>query len=271
MTSKGEVLSLKTKRRGLTGKSRSGSEWIYGLNPVLEAIRAGRNIEGIVFSSGKKDSHRILEIEQEAGKRNISLQRADMSFFHTRFPKGHQGIAAKVSPKTYITLEELLEIPSRKGEPPLFIILDCVEDPRNFGAILRVADAAGVHGIVIQSHRSVTLGAEVSKASAGAVEYIPVSMVANIKHAIQEMKERGITIVGAEAGVEKLVWDLDLRIPLALVIGSEGKGLRKTVKENCDILVSLPMKGRINSLNASVAVGILTFEILRQRARRSKF
>jgi 23S rRNA (guanosine2251-2'-O)-methyltransferase len=111
----------------------------------------------------------------------------------------------------------------------------------------------------------------VSKASAGAVEYIPVSMVANIKHAIQEMKERGITIVGAEAGVEKLAWDLDLTIPLVLVIGSEGKGLRKTVKENCDILVSLPMKGRINSLNVSVAVGILTFEILRQRARRSQF
>jgi 23S rRNA (guanosine2251-2'-O)-methyltransferase len=262
---------LKTKRTELTGKSRSGSEWIYGLNPVLEAIRAGRDIKGIFFSSGKKDSSRIIEIEKEAGKRNISLQRADIHFFHTHFPKGHQGIAAKVLPKAYLNLEELFEIPSMKGDPPLFIILDCIEDPRNFGAILRVADAAGVHGIVIQSHRSVTLGAEVSKASAGAVEYIPVSMVANIKHAIQEMKERGITIVGAEAGVEKLAWDLDLTIPLVLVIGSEGKGLRKTVKENCDILVSLPMKGRINSLNVSVAVGILTFEILRQRARRSQF
>lgn len=275
---------MKTKQTELTGKSRSGSEprschagtqrrgeWIYGLNPVLEAIRAGRNIEGIFFSSGKKDSPRILEIEKEAGKRNISLRRADIRFFHTHFPKGHQGIAAKVFPKAYLNLEELLEIPSDRAEPSLFIILDCIEDPRNFGAILRVADAAGVHGIVIQSHRSVTLGAEVSKASAGAVEYIPVSIVANIKHAIQEMKERGITIVGAEAGVEKRVWDLDLRIPLALVIGSEGKGLRKTVRKNCDILVSLPMKGRINSLNVSVAVGILTFEILRQRTRLSQF
>jgi 23S rRNA (guanosine2251-2'-O)-methyltransferase len=262
---------LKTKRIELTGKSKSGSEWIYGLNPVLEAIRSGRNIEGILLSFGKEDSPRILEIEQEAGKRNISLKRANIHFFHAHFPKGHQGVAAKVLPKTYINLEELLEIPSRRGDPPFFIILDCIEDTRNFGAILRVADAAGVHGIVIQSHRSVTLGAEVSKASAGAVEYIPVSMVANIKHAIQEMKERGITIVGAEAGVGKLAWDLDLTIPLTIVIGSEGKGIRKTVKDNCDFLVSLPMKGRINSLNVSVAVGILTFEILRQRVRRNSF
>ena len=262
---------MKTKRIELTGKSKSGSEWIYGLNPVLEAIRAGRNIETIFLSSSKEDSPKVLEIEKEAGKRNISLQRVDISFFHARFPKGHQALAAKVLPKTYISLEKLLEISSGRGAPPLFVILDCIEDPRNFGAILRVADAAGVHGIVIQSHRSVTLSAEVSKASAGAVEYIPVSMVANIKHAIQEMKERGITVVGAEAGAGKLVWDLDLSIPLALVIGSEGKGLRKTVKEHCDILVSLPMKGRINSLNVSVAVGILTFEILRQRAHKNQF
>lgn len=259
---------MKIKKTERTGKSRSGSEWIYGLNPVLEAIRAGRNIKGIFISFGKQDSPKISEIEKEAEKRNISLMRADISFFHARFPKGHQGVAAEVLPKTYINLEELFEIPSRKNEPPLFIILDCIEDPRNFGAILRVADAAGVHGVVIQSHRSVTLSAEASKTSAGAAEYIPVSMVANIKHAIQEMKEEGITVVGAEVGAEKMVWDLDLRVPVALVIGSEGKGLRKTVKEDCDILVSLPMKGRINSLNVSVAVGILTFEILRQRVSR---
>jgi 23S rRNA (guanosine2251-2'-O)-methyltransferase len=262
---------LKTKRIELTGKSKLGSKWIYGLNPVLEAIRAGRNIESVFLSSSKKDSPKILEIEKEAGRRNISIQRVDISFFHAHFPKGHQSVAAKGLPKTYINLEELLKISSMREDPPLFIILDCIEDPRNFGAILRVADAAGVHGIVIQSHRSVTLSAEVSKASAGAVEYIPVSLVANIKHAIQKMKERGITVVGAEAWVEKLVWDLDLSIPLALVIGSEGKGLRKTVKERCDMLVSLPMKGRINSLNVSVAAGILTFEILRQRACKNPF
>jgi len=257
--------SLKTKRIEQAGGSGSDSEFIYGLNPVLEALSAGRKVREIFLSSGKGDSPRILEIEKEAKKKNISLTKAEISFFHAHFPKGHQGVAARVSPKNYISLEELLEIPSRKNEPPFFIILDCIEDPRNFGAILRVADAAGVHGIVIQSFRSVSLSSEVSKASAGAVEYVPVSRVANIKHAIGEMKERGIQIIGAEAGGEKFVWDLDLALPLALVIGSEGKGLRKTVKENCDIIISLPMKGKINSLNVSVAVGILTFEILRKR------
>jgi 23S rRNA (guanosine2251-2'-O)-methyltransferase len=258
---------LKTKRTELTGKSRQDSEWIYGLNPVLEAIRAGRHIKGIYLSSSKHDSRKVFEIQKEAEKKNIPVTAEDITFFHTQFPKGHQGIAAKALPRAYLDLEELLTIPSRKNELPLFVILDCIEDPRNFGAILRVADAAGIHGIIIQSYRSVTLSAEVSKASAGAVEYVPVTMVANIKHAIQAMKERGIAVVGAEAGIGTAVWDLDLTVPLALVIGSEGQGLRKTVKESCDLLMSLPMKGKINSLNVSVAVGILAFEILRQRAQ----
>jgi 23S rRNA (guanosine2251-2'-O)-methyltransferase len=264
-------LFLKTRREEQTGKSKLDEGWIYGLNPVLEAIRAGRHIENILISSGKKDSPRILEIEKEAQGRNLFLREKDIHFFHAHFPKGHQGIAAQVLPKMYISLEELLEIPSRNGESPLFIILDLIQDPRNLGAILRVADAAGAHGIVIQSHRSVRLDAAVSKSSAGAVEYVPVSVVTNIKHAMRDMKEQGITIIGAEAGVDKVVWDVDLRIPLALVVGSEGKGLRRTVKESCDILVSLPMKGRINSLNVSVAIGILIFEILRQRIRMSEF
>jgi len=256
---------LKTKRTERTGRSRSGREWIYGLNPVFEALRAGRKIKSIYLSSGKGVSPRVLEVEQEAEERKILLRKADISFFHANFPKGHQGVVAEVSPKTYVDMEELLAIPSRKGELPLFIVLDGIEDPRNFGAILRVADAAGVHGIVIQSHRSVTLSAEVSKASAGAVEYVSVSLVSNIKHAISEMKERGIMIVGAEAEAERVAWNTDLNVPLALVIGSEGKGLRKTVKESCDFLISIPMKGMINSLNVSVATGILAFEILRQR------
>jgi 23S rRNA (guanosine2251-2'-O)-methyltransferase len=257
---------LKTKREERTGRSKPDKEWIYGLNSVLEAIRAGRTIEGIYLSSGKQESPKILEIEKEAQKRNIFLKKKDIQFFYAHFPKGHQGVAAQVLPKMYISLEELLEIPSRKGELPLFIILDLIEDPRNLGAILRVAEAAGAHGIIIQSHRSVTLGAEVSKSSAGAVEYVPVSLVPNVKHAMRDMKEDGITIVGAEAEADRVLWDVDLRMPVALVIGSEGRGLRKTVKESCDILVRLPMKGSINSLNVSVAAGILIFDILRQRS-----
>lgn len=256
---------MRTKKTGQSGKSRQGSEWIYGLNPVLETIRAKRKIKEIYVSATRKDSPKVAEIKKEAEKKNIPLIEAEKSFFNLHFPKGHQGIAAKVLPKSYIALEELLEIPLKRKEPPLFIIVDCIEDPRNLGSILRVADAAGIHGVVIQSHRSTAITSTVLKVSAGAAEYVPVSMVANIKHAIRKMKEKGITVVGAEAEEGNLLWDLDLKVPLALVIGSEGKGLRKTVKESCNLIVSIPMKGRINSLNVAVATGVLVYEILRQR------
>lgn len=256
---------MKIRKTEQTG--RSSSEWIYGLNPVLEAIRAGRDIKCIFLSSSRHD--KTLDIKKEIEDKKIPIKILDPAFFHSTFKKGHQGVAAEVSPKGYVSLDELLDIPLRKNETPLFIILDCIEDPRNFGAILRVADAAGIHGIVIQSHRSVTLGSEVAKVSAGAVEYVPVSMVANVKHAIYEMKKRGITIVGTEADAEKIAWDLNFKVPLALVIGSESKGLRKTVSKSCDILASLPMQGKINSLNVSVAAGIFAFEILRQRLHKN--
>jgi len=258
---------LKTKKTGLTGKSRSDSEWIYGLNPVMEAARAGRIIKRIVISTARHD--KASEVRKEAESRHIPVEFADPVFFDNTFRKGHQGIAAEASPKDYVDIEDLIDIPFRKNEPALFIILDCIEDPRNLGAVLRVADAAGVHGIVIQSHRSATLGSGVSKVSAGAVEYIPVSIVANIKHAFHAMKKRGITIIGAEANAKDTIWDAPFTEPLALVIGSEGKGLRKTVSDQCDILVSIPMHGKINSLNVSVATGILAFEILRQRIKKS--
>jgi 23S rRNA (guanosine2251-2'-O)-methyltransferase len=255
---------LKTRKTSPPGKSRSDA-WIYGLNPVLEAIRSGRAVRTVVVSTSRRDDRLVTE---EVTSRGVKFRRENPPFFDERFPKGHQGIAALVEPRKYLGLEELLAIPSGKGESPLFLILDCLEDPRNLGAILRVADAGGVHGVVIQSHRSADLGPEAVKASAGAAEHIPLAMVANVKHAIREMKEAGITVVGAEAEEGGVAWETDLSVPLALVIGSEGKGLRKTVKESCDALVSLPMKGRVNSLNASVATGIIIFEIMRQR--RSK-
>ena len=258
---------MKIKETGQTGKSRSDSELIYGLNPVLEAIRAGRKIRALYISSSRHGQ--VSEIIKEADVRKIPVNISEKNFFGRTFKKGHQGIAAEVSPKEYVPFDELLGIPLKKKETPLFVILDCIEDPRNLGAILRVADAAGIHGVVIQSHRSVTLNSEVSKVSAGAVEYVPVSMVANIKHAIYEMKERGITIVGTVAGAEKKLWDIDFKVPLALVIGSEGKGIRKTVSKNCDVLVSLPIRGKINSLNVSVATGIFSYEIMRQRLLKS--
>ncbi len=241
-------------------------EWIYGVNPVLEALRAGRGIQVVYLSSNRHG--RPYSIRREAEDRKIPVKTVERGFFDSRFPKGHQGVAARVFQRGYISIDDLLRIPSNRNETPLFIVLDCIEDPRNFGAILRSADAAGVHGVVIQHYRSAGLGPEVSKASAGAVEYVPVSAVPNIKYAIQRMKDEGITVVGAESGPHSPVWEFDLTAPLAIVIGSEGKGMRRTVKESCDTMVTLPMRGKINSLNVSVAAGILLFEILRQRSTK---
>jgi len=246
---------------------KSKSEWIYGLNPVLEAIRSGREISSVFISLSRKDRS---DIEKEIEGKGIKIQRADRVFFDSRFPKGNQGLAALVAPREYTPLEDLLEIPAARSETPLFLILDCIEDPRNFGSILRIADAGGVHGVVVQSHRSALLGPEAVKASAGAAEYVAVSVVSNIKHAMKAMKELGIIILGAEAGMGSPGWEQDLAAPLALVLGSEGRGLRKTVREDCDALVNLPMKGVVNSLNASVAAGILVFEIMRQRAGKGR-
>lgn len=254
----------KATREGRRDEDRDA--WIYGLNPVLEALRAGREVKTVYVLAGRRE--KIDEVGQSAAGRGVPVKKVDNDFFESRFPKGHQGIAAVVAPRKYATLDDIMAIPAAKNELPLFLILDLVEDPRNFGAILRVADAVGVHGVVIQSHRSATLTPEAVKSSAGAAEYMPVAMVSNIKHAISAMKDQGIVVAGAEAGGKNQLWTTDLSVPLALVIGSEGRGLRRTVGEDCDIIISLPMRGMVNSLNASVAAGIILFEITRQRIGR---
>lgn len=238
-------------------------EWIYGVNPVIEAVRSGRNIIRIYISRGRKE--KLDFILKEAERRHIDLRILDKEFFGSRFPKGHQGIAALTAGRAYLSVEDLLDIPAQKGEEAFFVLLDCIEDPRNVGAIIRTAEAAGVHGIILQAYRSASLGPEAVKTSAGAIEYVPVSIVPNIKNAIRLMKDKGISVIGAEAGDNPAPWETDLSGPLGVVIGSEGRGLRRTVKDICDIIVSIPMRGRINSLNVSVATGILLFEILRQK------
>jgi len=254
---------LKTRKKGQAGRSRPPEEWIYGLNPVLEALRSGREVKVVFLSLARRD--KVSEIEGEISSRGIKINREENLFFDSKFAKGHQGIAALVAPRGYSDFDELLETPSRNNEMPLFLLLDGVEDPRNFGAVLRVADAGGVHGVVIQAYRSASLSPEAVKASAGASEHIPIAMVPNIKNAIRDMKESGITIVGAEADADLALWEADLTGPLSLVMGSEGEGMRKTVREQCDLLVRLPMRGKVNSLNVSVATGIIIFEIMRQR------
>jgi len=239
--------------------------WIYGLNPVFELLRAGRKIAALYIHEGRHKG--LEELRGLAKAQGIAVEERGMKFFDERFPKGHQGVAAKVEESSYTSFDELLTIPGRKGEPPFFLVLDLIEDPRNLGALIRSAEAAGVHGVVIQERRAAGLSPVSVKASAGALEYMPVSAVPNIKNALREFKKEGIKIAGAEAeGVE--LWEAELSGPLALVLGSEGKGLRKTVREMCDQVVGLPMRGRVNSLNVSVAGGILMYEILRQRFGR---
>ncbi len=236
--------------------------WIYGINPVGEALRSGRRIITLYTLAQKGHAKDIVEAARAKG---IPVKSMDRKFFDDRFHKGHQGIAAIVERKKTIGIEELMEIPGRKGETPFFLILDLIEDPRNFGAILRVADAAGMHGVVFQSHRSAGITPVVSKSSAGALEHVNLVEMPNIKHAMEKMKRADITLIGAEAGADRALWDIDMRVPLALVVGSEGEGLRRTVREMCDHLVTLPLHGAVNSLNVSVATGILAYEVLRQR------
>ncbi|GAB4390958.1 MAG: 23S rRNA (guanosine(2251)-2'-O)-methyltransferase RlmB [Thermodesulfovibrionales bacterium] len=261
------------EQRGAGAARRGGGDgrhWIYGVNPVLEVLRAGRKVRAVYIFAGRH--RKVSDLTAEAQARGVPVKVVeDSSFFNTRFPKGHQGVAAEVRGERYVELEELLSIPSRKGEEPFFLVLDLIEDPRNLGAVLRSAEAAGVHGAVIQSHRAASLGPEALKASAGAAEHVPVASVPNIKLALDAMKEAGAEIVGAEAGGHPEPWGLDLSGALALVVGSEGSGLRRTVRERCDRLVSLPMRGRVNSLNTSVAAGILIYEVLRQRLQKGRF
>ncbi|MBF0329169.1 MAG: 23S rRNA (guanosine(2251)-2'-O)-methyltransferase RlmB [Nitrospirae bacterium] len=238
---------------------------IYGINPVIEALKTRDKVVSVHISKQRQSiTDEILQLARESG---VQIKFEEKNFFDARFSKGHQGVAASVKSKKRMTIEELLALPEQKREAAFFMILDCIEDPRNFGALLRVSDAAGMHGVVFQSHRSAGITETASKASAGAMEHANIVEIVNIKHAIEKMKKKDITIIGAEAGSNLSMWDIDMKEPLAIVVGSEGHGLRRTVKDMCDNIVSLPMLGKVNSLNVSVAAGIIAYEALRQRRK----
>lgn len=231
------------------------------MQPVKEAIKAGREITHLYVSAQRR---RLLE---ELDIKALGIEHTlmhDPEFFDQRFPKGHQGVAAQMHTQATLSLDELLELGSQSTGPQFYILLDEVEDPRNFGAILRSAEAAGVTGVVVQAHRQAALGPEARKASAGASEHLAICTVPNIKNAMDQMDEMGITLVGAEASSEQGMWDMKLRLPMALVIGSEEKGLRQVVKKRCHHLVGIPLMGKVSSLNASVSAAVLMYEILRQ-------
>src|SRR5215204_6441001 len=252
-------------------KSEPSRNIIFGLLPVLEALRANaRRIEKILISEGARE-HRIAEIIDLARAAHVPFQKLARESLAKFVEPGanHQGVVALTAASDYRDADELLE-EIAGSENPLVLILDGVEDPRNLGAILRVAECAGVNGTFIPEHRAASLTDTVVKTSAGATEYTPVAKVKNLNRLIEELKKNNIWVVGTSGEAEKDYTDWDWTSACALVLGSEGKGLHRLVAENCDALVKIPMHGKIESLNVSVAAGVILFEALRQRAEAEK-
>ena len=237
---------------------------IEGRNAVLEAFRAGKTIDKVFLMDGCQDGP-IKSILREAKKTDAIIQFVTKERLdQLSDSQKHQGVIAFAAAYEYAQVDELLEIAKKKGEAPFLILLDNIEDPHNLGAILRTANVVGAHGVIIPKRRASGLTATVAKTSAGAINYTPVAKVTNLTKTIQELKEKGMWFVCADmAGTS--MYKLDLKGPIGLVIGNEGDGVSKLVKENCDFIASIPVKGEINSLNASVATGVLAYEILRQR------
>lgn len=240
---------------------------IFGINPVLEALRAGRPVQRLLVAEQRKRDHdlaRILVLARDAGIEVRQVSRETLN--REANAASHQGIVAVVAARQYATLDTILALPAAKGQVPLYVVLDGVEDPRNLGAVLRTAETAGVHGVIIPERRAAGLTETVAKASAGALEYVPVVKVVNIVNTLEELKKAGIWVFGAEAGKGTVYWKADFSVPAALVLGGEDRGVRRLVGERCDSLVTIPLNGQISSLNVSVAAGILLYEVLRQRA-----
>jgi 23S rRNA (guanosine2251-2'-O)-methyltransferase len=249
---------------------KSEEEYLAGKHPVLEAMKAGRSINKI-FMSNQAQRSLVQPIMEEAKARGIVVQQVDKIKLDRLVPDiQHQGVVAQAASVAYAEVDDLLAIAARKGEAPLIVLLDEVEDPHNLGSILRIADCTGVHGVIIPKRRSASLTAVVAKTSAGAVEYVPVARVANLVQTMEKLKAAGLWIAGADAGAKEGFYETNLNGPLAIVIGNEGSGLSRLVRERCDFILSLPMFGQINSLNASVATGVILYEVVRQRQQALK-
>lgn len=247
------------------GKRERGEGVIAGRNAVEEALRGGRAIDSLYVARGEHGGS-LGALVARAKEKGIAVKEADVKKLdHMCANAVHQGVVAVAAAKEYATVDDIFRIAGERGEPPFIIIADGLEDPHNLGAVLRVAECAGAHGVIIPKRRSAGLTWAVGKASAGAVEYVPVARVTNLAAAIDELKERGVWIYAADMDGE--CWcRVDYSGPAAVVIGSEGFGVGRLIKEKSDFVISLPMKGKINSLNASVACGVICYEIARQRS-----
>ena len=238
---------------------------IEGRNAVIEALRAGTNIDKIYLARGETDAA-LGHIASTARAKGVVVVEADrrkldgMSRTHA-----HQGVIALAAVRAYVDVEDLLALAAELGEPPLLVVCDELSDPHNLGAVIRTAECAGAHGVIIPKRRSAGLTAIVAKTSAGAVSHLPVARVTNLSACLKELKRQGVWVFGADAAGDRVLYDADLKGPAAIVIGSEGSGMGRLVAETCDFLVRIPMKGKLNSLNASAAAAILLYEAVRQR------
>ena len=237
---------------------------IEGRNAVIEAFRAGKPIDKIFILDGCQDGP-VSTIKREAKKKDVMIKYVTKERLDQISETGkHQGVIAYAAAYEYAELEDIFDKAKEKGEDPFVLILDNIEDPHNLGAIIRTANLAGAHGVIIPKNRAVGLTATVARTSAGALNFTPVVKVTNISKTIQELKDRGLWFVCADMGGTEM-YKLNLKGPIGLVIGNEGDGVSRLVRENCDMIASIPMKGDIDSLNASVAAGVLAYEIVRQR------
>lgn len=240
------------------------TELLGGKNPIVEALRSGRELNKIWIAEGinKKSVGEILSLAQQA---KVIVQYVPKKKLDNLLDSNHQGVVAAVAAYRYAELDDIFDLAAERGEDPLILVLDELEDPHNLGSILRTADATGVHGVIIPRRRSVGLTAVVAKASTGAIEYVPVVRVNNLSQTIGQLKERGVWVAGTDAKGSSDYRTMDATLPLAIIIGSEGKGMSRILKENCDFLYHLPMLGQVTSLNASVAASLLMYEVLRKR------
>ena len=241
---------------------------IEGRNSVLELLESGKDVNKIFVTRGEKHGsiNKILGIAKE--RKIIVVEKDKKQMDEMAQEENYQGVIAIVPPFEYVEISDILEVAKERNEDPFVIVLDGIEDPHNLGSIIRTAETAGVHGIIIPKRRAASVNSTVNKASAGAVEHMKIARVTNISDAIEELKQAGLWVCGTAVDTNKYYYNQDLTGPLAIVIGNEGKGIGEKVKKNCDFLVKIPMKGKVQSLNASVSTGIVVYEAVKQRIRK---
>ena len=241
---------------------------IEGRNSVLELLESGKDVNKIFVTRGEKHGsiNKILGIAKE--RKIIVVEKDKKQMDEMAQEENYQGVIAIVPPFEYVEISDILQVAKERNEDPFVIVLDGIEDPHNLGSIIRTAETAGVHGVIIPKRRAVSVNSTVIKASAGAVEHMKIARVTNISDAIEELKQAGLWVCGTAVDTNKYYYNQDLTGPLAIVIGNEGKGIGEKVKKNCDFLVKIPMKGKVQSLNASVSTGIVVYEAVKQRIRK---